>query len=81
MTKILTLLMALIVTSAAMPATAHADPAPLRCKDMVGEFGFTQHVCEWPDHSVTYCKNPPPIFAPPCQTLYTQLAPGFWDQP
>ena len=34
MMKILTLLAALIVASATMPATAHADPAPVRCRDI-----------------------------------------------
>jgi hypothetical protein len=39
MTKILTLLAALIVASATMPVTAHADPAPVRCRDLLGTFG------------------------------------------
>ena len=81
MTGILPLLAALIVASATMPVKAHADPAPVRCKDLPGTFG-NSHVCQFPDGSVTSCiTSALPVVGPPCNPVYTQLAPGFWDQP
>ncbi|MGO9151833.1 hypothetical protein [Mycobacterium sp.] len=63
-----------------MPA-AHADPAPVRCKDLPGTFG-NSHVCQYPDGSVISCiTSPLPIVGPSCAPVYTQLVPGFWDQP
>ena len=60
-----------------MPA-AHADPAPVRCKDVPGGVG-TQHICQYPDGSITDCWG---VGMPMmCAPVYMQLAPGFWDQP
>ncbi|UQX09653.1 hypothetical protein [Candidatus Mycobacterium methanotrophicum] len=60
---------------------AHADPAPVRCRDLPGTFG-SSHVCQFPDGSVTSCiTSALPVVGPPCNPVYTQLTPGFWDQP
>jgi hypothetical protein len=57
---------------------ANADP--LRCRDLPGPFGETSHICQMPDGTVTNCiVGPLPVMGPPCSPVYTQLAPGFWN--
>lgn len=64
----------------AAPA-AHADPPPpnpVRCKDVpAGAFGIN-HVCQFPDGSITGCLSVP-LMVPPCSPIYTQPTPGFWN--
>jgi hypothetical protein len=63
-------------------ASAHADPAPVRCKDVSGAFGVISHVCQFPDGSVTTCiAAGVPTLGPPCAPVNVALAPNFWNTP
>lgn len=62
-----------------MPAAAHADPAPVRCRDVSNYFS-TSHICQYPDGSIINCFTSGPG-GPSCKPVPVQLAPGFWDQP
>ena len=65
----------------AFTPAAHADPTPVQCRDIQGTFG-SSHVCRFADGSVTSCLSSfLPVVGPPCNPVYVQLAPGFWDQP
>jgi hypothetical protein len=73
---------ALTIATMLSTGVAHADPAPVQCRDLPGAMGSNSHVCRFPDGSVTNCiSGPLPIMGPPCTPVYEQLAPGFWNQP
>lgn len=64
----------LAASTITLAAPAYADPpAPVQCKPTGGSFG--QNVCRYPDGSVMICG------LTGCHPMFTQLAPGFWDQP
>jgi hypothetical protein len=81
------LLAVVVLAAGILAAPAHADPTmppnPTRCKDTPGRLGTSSHTCQFPDGSIVSCVNGGvlPVAGDPCQPVYVQLAPGFWDQP